>query len=495
MGQVFAATDTRLIEEFDRFELKSEAAKERMLIDAGHLTSKLGELKGLSVPTPGQVSCVFACPSESSAELTEFFVTQRLEALIEAKPLPKHARASLVKPTPMSSPALPQLPSASASSASLPRSSFEAPSTSAASSPNPASRPSMESRPSSAPTPEGASTPAIDAASSDAAPPLVPAATAVNDPAVLAPTPIVSLAESTPTAGPSATKKKTLAERLADMAKRGRGTSHQLATAASTPAPSAPATPVLPFPAPAPETEEEDAAAHSIAPTKSSDADDLDDLIRASSPSVTAASSTANGVETGASTIEPADTAKATSASDSPPALAAMHNEVKDDAPVVAADEAESVHASVTDAAGDVLERSPDVAISTNDTERQETGDSGLADDPPAPDAPAVTTDKVQDADIVSQDADTPAIEELVTEESAALSTAAAADEEVQEAQKLLSTVVDDETKPESVPTSSTTDVQDESKKGEEGTPEAAAVPSIDVEVASVDEEEESHFL
>lgn len=60
MGQVFTATDTRMMEEFGKVEVKSDTAKVRLLIDAAHLKNKLGELKGLSVTAPGQVSATSA---------------------------------------------------------------------------------------------------------------------------------------------------------------------------------------------------------------------------------------------------------------------------------------------------------------------------------------------------------------------------------------------------------------------------------------------------
>jgi vacuolar protein sorting-associated protein 54 len=56
MGQVFAATDARLMDEFGKVQVKSDTAKVRLLIDAAHLKNKLGELKGLTVTAPGQVS-------------------------------------------------------------------------------------------------------------------------------------------------------------------------------------------------------------------------------------------------------------------------------------------------------------------------------------------------------------------------------------------------------------------------------------------------------
>jgi vacuolar protein sorting-associated protein 54 len=60
MGQVFAALDARLKEEYGKIEVKSDAAKQRLLADAVYLRTKLGELKGLEGRAPGQVSFLSA---------------------------------------------------------------------------------------------------------------------------------------------------------------------------------------------------------------------------------------------------------------------------------------------------------------------------------------------------------------------------------------------------------------------------------------------------
>lgn len=197
---------------------------------------------------------------------------QQLEALIEAKPVPvqKSARVSLDKSTPSASPALPQLPLLNASTASLPRASLDTPELS--SSPT-LPRQSTDSQRSSVATPDRTSTPAPAAvensspastgpppaeqavASDTAAISEPPSSAATVSAVVPAPAPTVSLATEAP-------RKKTLAERLADMAKRSRGGPaapttvtapaltattgvHQLASASSTPA-TLPNTPVLP---------------------------------------------------------------------------------------------------------------------------------------------------------------------------------------------------------------------------------------------------------
>lgn len=56
MSQVFTALDSRLGDEYSVIELKSEEAKERVLVDVRYLQEKLGGLKGLEENGPGKVS-------------------------------------------------------------------------------------------------------------------------------------------------------------------------------------------------------------------------------------------------------------------------------------------------------------------------------------------------------------------------------------------------------------------------------------------------------
>lgn len=56
MGQVFSALDARLKEEYGKIDVKSDAARQRLLADAAYLRTKLGELKGLEARALGQVS-------------------------------------------------------------------------------------------------------------------------------------------------------------------------------------------------------------------------------------------------------------------------------------------------------------------------------------------------------------------------------------------------------------------------------------------------------
>ncbi|KAM0755447.1 hypothetical protein T439DRAFT_375809 [Meredithblackwellia eburnea MCA 4105] len=53
MGQVFSALNSRLAEEFGKIDVKTEAAKARLMVDATYLKTKLAELKGLERETPG----------------------------------------------------------------------------------------------------------------------------------------------------------------------------------------------------------------------------------------------------------------------------------------------------------------------------------------------------------------------------------------------------------------------------------------------------------
>ena len=56
MMQVLSQIGARLAEEYGKIELKSEAAKHRMLVDAQYLKAKFAELKGFERPLPAAVS-------------------------------------------------------------------------------------------------------------------------------------------------------------------------------------------------------------------------------------------------------------------------------------------------------------------------------------------------------------------------------------------------------------------------------------------------------
>ncbi|GAA5919775.1 hypothetical protein JCM1841_005852 [Sporobolomyces salmonicolor] len=192
MLQVFTALDARLSEEYGRIELRSEGAKERMLVDVRYLREKLGDLKGIEGTGPAK----------------------ELAALVQAKPLPKPTAAA--KPSPLP-----------------PRtSSFPAPSSAPASSLGPTPSVAAPADPSAAPAqfffdasasastvslslPDDPSTPrtSIDG------PPASPGTP--RSPAPLPPSPVPVPAPLPPapaSTGPApyVSKKKTLAERLAE---------------------------------------------------------------------------------------------------------------------------------------------------------------------------------------------------------------------------------------------------------------------------------------
>ena len=56
MSQVFKALYTKLGEEYGRIDLKSEDAKERVLVDVRYPQDKFGSSKGLEENGPGKVS-------------------------------------------------------------------------------------------------------------------------------------------------------------------------------------------------------------------------------------------------------------------------------------------------------------------------------------------------------------------------------------------------------------------------------------------------------
>lgn len=56
MMQVFSALNAGLAEQFGSLNVKTEAAKNRMMTDVSFLKIKLAELKGMERDTPGAVS-------------------------------------------------------------------------------------------------------------------------------------------------------------------------------------------------------------------------------------------------------------------------------------------------------------------------------------------------------------------------------------------------------------------------------------------------------
>jgi len=163
MGQVCANLDARLKVEFGRIEIKSDGAKDRLKVDATSLRTRLIELNGVDDPLAD------------------------LEAIVEAKVVPEPA------PPPISrNPSLTALRSPSVTSLASPQ--LDA---SATLGPSPRASVELSRTSSDAPAPT---------------PPLVEPAAAPPAPA-LAPTPV-----SAPLA-----RKKTMSERLAEIARRNRG--------------------------------------------------------------------------------------------------------------------------------------------------------------------------------------------------------------------------------------------------------------------------------
>lgn len=55
MMQVFSALNAGLAEEYGKINVRTEAAKERMMVDVHYLKVRLAELKGMERETPGAV--------------------------------------------------------------------------------------------------------------------------------------------------------------------------------------------------------------------------------------------------------------------------------------------------------------------------------------------------------------------------------------------------------------------------------------------------------
>lgn len=55
MMQVLSAINSRLAEEYSKIEIKTDAARDRILVDARYMRSKFADLKGLERPPPGAV--------------------------------------------------------------------------------------------------------------------------------------------------------------------------------------------------------------------------------------------------------------------------------------------------------------------------------------------------------------------------------------------------------------------------------------------------------
>lgn len=84
MMQVLSAINSRLAEEYSRIEVKTDIAKERMLIDARYMKAKFAELKGLERPAPG-------------AELEDLIRMKRVSAPQPAPPMKAFSTPALTQ--------------------------------------------------------------------------------------------------------------------------------------------------------------------------------------------------------------------------------------------------------------------------------------------------------------------------------------------------------------------------------------------------------------
>lgn len=71
MMQVFSTINSRLAEEYSKIELRSEAAKSRLLEDAHFMKTKFAEFKGLERAPPGSVRLRTFIPHPSCTQCTE----------------------------------------------------------------------------------------------------------------------------------------------------------------------------------------------------------------------------------------------------------------------------------------------------------------------------------------------------------------------------------------------------------------------------------------
>ncbi|KAK4053763.1 hypothetical protein OIV83_001419 [Microbotryomycetes sp. JL201] len=182
MRHVFDALESRLKEEFGKIPLKSDAAKEKLLTDATFLHNKLGDLQGLDLASPGRV----------------------LIDLVQSKTVDKPSTPTLSSAAPA------QGSNASTTSVGTSRSSGDTPDLSHSDTP---ARTSLEQPPT--PVIGTANTSVLPQSQASTAPPTPdPSGARRSSDAHVAPSPNV------PLSGAPA-KKKTIAERLAEMAKRG----------------------------------------------------------------------------------------------------------------------------------------------------------------------------------------------------------------------------------------------------------------------------------
>lgn len=197
MAQVFSALNAKLAEEFGKFDIQSEDARRRMLVDVSFMKNRLAELKGLERETPGVVSVLFSVPFTllSLLEIPLWLTgissnSQELEHLIESKQTP----ASLIRPIsthtstserPQSLPPIPHLAAPLAPPELIPSPSIPIPTTTT-------STPSVVEPPAVAPLPT------------------------VVAPATLEPASLLPV----PSPPPPPIRRKSMAERLSELARR-----------------------------------------------------------------------------------------------------------------------------------------------------------------------------------------------------------------------------------------------------------------------------------
>jgi len=80
MMQVFSTINSRLAEEYSKIELRSEAAKSRLLEDAHFMKTKFAEFKGLERAPPGSVRLRTFIPHPSCTQCTESTFTGARES-------------------------------------------------------------------------------------------------------------------------------------------------------------------------------------------------------------------------------------------------------------------------------------------------------------------------------------------------------------------------------------------------------------------------------
>ncbi|KAI5479336.1 GARP complex component Vps54 [Pseudohyphozyma bogoriensis] len=185
MGQVFSALNLKLAEDLGKVEIKSEDAKKRMMTDVSYLKTKLAELKGLERETPG-VELEHLVESKQTPQAVAPPALRRISSTTErTSSLPGASQPPPVPTVVEASPAPSQPQSPALPISSLP------------SSPDPANSPVAVPTPDTVPSPFGSPLPQVP----------LPAPTPTPPPVEKPPPPV---------------KRKSMAERLAEIARRGK---------------------------------------------------------------------------------------------------------------------------------------------------------------------------------------------------------------------------------------------------------------------------------